>query len=224
MENIEGRFGLSTITRQAGLTVLRGIPYDLYVRLRDLEENWGYRMTYYDGTLEILSPEYIHEFSARRFDMMIRAAVFVFAIPTIGAGSTTFRRAGETLKKGKGKEPDTSFYFTRAAQIAGLTTINLDVDPPPELWVEVDNRGSSRGKLPVYAGLGVPEVWRYRPRSGRLWFGRLIEGSYQEIDRSLALPMLTPADVLQALAACGVDETAWDRWLRESWAPSLTRP
>jgi hypothetical protein len=64
----------------------------------------------------------------------------------------------------------------------------------------VDNRGSSRGRLPVYAALGVPEVWRYRVRRGELRFVRLVDGAYEPLDRSLALPMLTPALVLEALA------------------------
>lgn len=69
----------------------------------------------------------------------------------------------------------------------------------------------------MYAALGIPKVWRYRARRGRLWFGRLDGGTYTVIDRSLALPMLTPELVLFALGRCGPHETAWDNWLR-GWA------
>jgi Uma2 family endonuclease len=34
------------------------------------------------------------------------------------------------------------------------------VDPPPDIVIEVDVGQSPRGKLALYAGMGVPEVWR----------------------------------------------------------------
>jgi Uma2 family endonuclease len=174
-------------------------------------------MTYFDGTLEIMSPEYRHENPNRQFDALIRAVVAAFGIPSRCAGSTTFRKGGLGPKRGHGKEPDTSFYFTNIDLIAARETIDLETDPPPDLWIEVDNRSSSRGRLPVYAALGVPEVWRYRVGTGRVWFGRLEHGAYTPIDRSVVLPMLTTDLVRFALEKCGPDQTAWDLWLR-AWA------
>ncbi len=198
-------------------TVLRGVTYGTYLRLRKHPGNRGYRMTYYDGTLEIMSPQFQHECPSQRLGLLVRAVAAALNIPYRGSGSTTFCRGQRELPKGKGKEPDQSFYFAHRGQIAGKRTIDLDVDPPPDLWIEVDNRSSSKGRLPLYAELGVPEVWRYRVRSGRLWFGRFDGVAYTQIDRSLALPMLTPERVVFALARCGDDEGAWDNWLR-AWA------
>lgn len=208
---------MATVTRRDGPVALKGVTYKTYVQLREAPENRGLRMTYFDGTLEIMSPEYRHEHPARKFDLLIRAVVAAFGIPSIGAGSTTFRKGGPGPKRGHGKEPDTSFYFNNLALIAGKQTIDLETDPPPDLWIEVDNRASSRGRLPVYAALGIPEVWRYRVGTGRTWFGRLENGAYTPIDRSVALPMLTTDLVRFALAKCGPDQTAWDLWLR-TWA------
>jgi Uma2 family endonuclease len=72
------------------------------------------------------------------------------------------------MSRGRGKEPDKAFYFANAAAIRGKETIDLRVDPPPDLWIEVDNRGSSKGKLQLYAALGVPELWRYQARRALL--------------------------------------------------------
>ena len=90
-------------------------------------------------------------------------------------------------RRGNGKEPDQSFYFANGPAIRGKATIDLEVDPPPDLWIEVDNRSSSKGRLPLYAALGVPEVWQYRVRRRTLRFFRLNEAGdgYVPIDRSL---------------------------------------
>jgi len=94
------------------------------------------------------------------------------------------------------------------------------VDPPPSLWIEVDNWGHSGSRLPIYAGLGVPEVWRYRARRRTLWFGRLAGNRYEEIGESVALPGLTPAMVLALLDEAGKrDLTSWLTWLENAWFP-----
>ena len=45
--------------------------------------------------------------------------------------------------------------------MAGRDTIDLTVDPPPDLIVEVDISHPSLDKFPIYASLGIPEVWRH---------------------------------------------------------------
>lgn len=209
------------------VTVLRGISYDDYVRIRDVPANDHLKMAYHDGTLEIMSPESLHEVPSRRVGLVIYEVAMGLGISCTGAGSTTFRLRGEDLKKGKGKEPDESFYFANEARILGKTTkIDLDEgDPPPDLWIEIDNRASSRGKLPIYAALGVPEVWHYRSRRRLLWFGRRVGDGYEPIERSLSLPMLTPALVLEAIAlGDGKSEIAWGSILREWVRTKLAAP
>jgi Uma2 family endonuclease len=210
--------------RRSGVTVLRGVPYSVYATLRDEPANDKLRMTYFDGTLELMSPEFQHEIGCRQLGLIVAILTSELDIPCTGARSTTFRRGGKGIKKGNGREPDESFYLANEPRIRGKRTINLDVDPPPDLWIEVDNRGNSRGRLPIYAALGVPEVWRYRVRRGELRFVRLVDGAYEPIDRSLALPMLTPALVLEALVlAADLPESRWLRrlreWVRERFAP-----
>ncbi len=88
----------------------------------------------------------------------------------------------------------------------------------------MDHRGSSRGRLPLYAALGVPEVWRFHSRQARLWFGQLEGGSYVEIDQSRSLPMLTPQRVLEALnLGEGLSESEWDPLLRAWVTAHLAR-
>jgi Uma2 family endonuclease len=203
--------------------VMKGVRYDDYLRFRRDESNDHLRMTYHDGTLELMSPESIHGKPTRRLGRLVAFVAGELGISYDGSRSTTIHRGEKGRKKGHGKEPDESFYFANAARIAAKTSIDLEVDPPPDLWIEVDNRSSSRGRLPVYAALGVPEVWRYSVAGRRLWFGRLTEAGYEAIDRSLSLPMLTPALVLEALALGeNLMESAWIQLLGDWIRTKLT--
>jgi hypothetical protein len=77
----------------------------------------------------------------------------------------------------------------------------------------------------LYAALGVPEVWRYRTKTSRLWFGRRQGDAYVPIEQSLALPMLSPRLVLEALSlGDGLSESEWDLVLREWVRANFVRP
>jgi Uma2 family endonuclease len=173
-----------------------------------------------------MSPEFQHEVGADHIGVIIRTFAEVLDLPYATARSTTFRRGQMRRSRGKGKEPDHSFYFANEPSIRGKRALDLENDPPPDLWIEVDNRGSSQGRFPVYAEFGVPELWRYRPRKQRLTFFRLNDAhtTYAEIERSVNLPSLTAALVLFALDhAQNTSELEWCRWLRD-WAAQLPRP
>src|SRR5438876_11238353 len=78
-------------------------------------------------------------------------------IPLEKCGSATWRRQ----RIQRGVDPDTCFYVANAERIAGKRKIDLESDPPPDIAVEMDITNESLGKFPIYAGLGVPEIWRY---------------------------------------------------------------
>lgn len=205
--------------------ILHGVPWNAYLAINSERANWHLRMTYLDGTLEIMSPQYRHDKSAYRIDKLIDAVTEVFDLTMANARTTTLRRKGRGKKKGAAKEPDTSFYLANEPLIRDQEQIDLRVDPPPDLAIEVDNTADSEWKLPVYARLGVPEVWRLDLNAGTLWFGRLqADGSYAPVERSVVLPMLNPGWVLDVLGRChGIGETRWRRqlrdWVREELVP-----
>jgi Uma2 family endonuclease len=225
MSTTEKRIATSELDAPAGI-VLRDVPWAAYNALRDARANDHVRMTYLDGTLELMSPEFVHEIGAGRLEILVRAVAKAFGIVYQGARTTTFRRKGLGRMKGQGREADTSFYFAeRAEAIARKATIDLSIDPPPDLAIEVDNTASSHWKLPVFARLGVPEVWRYDVAVGSLWFGRLQgDRSYLAIERSDALPMLTREWVLSAVMR-GRDlvdsrwEASLDKWILQELIP-----
>ncbi len=198
--------------------VLRDVPWDAYVAMRDDETNRHVRMNYFRGTLELMSPKYRHEKYSRRLDHLVWELALGLGIPHLGAGSTTFRRQADSV----GIEADTCFYLASVPLVRGKVELDPSIDPPPDLAIELDNFGDSEVKLPAYAVLRVPEVWRYDVTSGALWFGRLqADGTYRSIERSEALPPLTPQLILEALAfGEGMDDSEWGLLLRE-WVRGL---
>jgi Uma2 family endonuclease len=130
-------------------------------------------------------------------------------------GSTTFRRADLA----RGFEPDSCFYVQHEGAIRGRGRLDLADDPPPDLVIEIDITNPSLDKLPLYARLGVPEVWRYDGRA--LTLLRLDDGTHREAPVSGVLPGVASVD-LNRLVAEGQapGRTAWLRrvraWMREA--------
>lgn len=214
---------MSTLRSSSDAQALFDVPRDVYRTLRAARRNYRLRMTYHDGTLIFMSPEYIHDRHAEQISMIVREVVAAFGIAAAGTRTTTFWRAGREPLKGSGKEPDAGFYIgPNEARIRGKPTIDLNVDPPPDLAIEIDHKSDSAIALLTYAGLLVPEVWRYTVKTNTLWFGCLNpNGDYETVLRSRILPMLTPELVVAALAhGRDLDETTWGLWLR-GWAREL---
>jgi hypothetical protein len=106
--------------------------------------------------------------------------------------------------------------------VRGKDWLDFTIDPPPELVVEIDITSPSLNKLPIYARLGVREVWRYDGERMRIL--GLEDGGYVERPASLALPPLSD-DVLTRFAVEGAKRgrRAWMREVRE-WARNHARP
>jgi Uma2 family endonuclease len=95
-------------------------------------------------------------------------------------GSSTFKRQDMA----KGIEPDDCFYIENAAQMVGKDRIDLMVDPPPDLAIEVDV--TSKTGLDAYQALGVSELWRFD--NGQLRISVLQNGQYQDANFSPHFP------------------------------------
>ena len=206
---------------------LRNVEWATYCKLRDDPANDHLRMTYLDGDLTIVSPLHVvHEIDSRGIQFVVMAVARAHRIRFLAVGTTTLRKEGRTELQGAGKEPDEGFYLgDNATMIRTKTILDLSIDPPPNLAIEVDNTGNSEAGLPTYARIGVPEVWRFDAIERTLWFGRLDGDHYEASDRSLSLPRLTPTLVLQALEARmrEPDDIDWLDWL-DRWARALPEP
>jgi Uma2 family endonuclease len=202
------------------------VDWETYCKLRDEESGNHIRMEYLDGTLTLMSPGFVHEGDSHILGLLLIGVTSGLSLEIKGLRTTTLRR-GKAPRKGTGKEADNAFYLgENERRMRRMTDLNLAVDPPPDLAIEVDDTHDSEASLPLYARLGVPEVWRYDVRAGVLWFGRLEGDSYRELTRSACLPRLTPALVLEALAVLhegDMGENAWLEWVK-AWARALPEP
>ena len=98
----------------------------------------------------------------------------------------------------RGLEADECYYIEHYPDVKGRKEVNLDTDPPPDLAVEVDLSSSSIDKLSIYAGLAVPEVWRFHhDRFDCLHLQP--DGTYAPDDQSRVFPALPLYLILNAL-------------------------
>ena len=120
---------------RADVVVLHRVPYKLYEGLIEAPKNRHLKMTYYDGTLEIVSPRPVkHEEPSRWFSLLVPIVANHLGLRYHGTRSTTFRRGARGLYAGRGKEPDESFYIANVARLPRDRDLNLDAgDPPPDL-------------------------------------------------------------------------------------------
>jgi Uma2 family endonuclease len=163
--------------------VLRGVPWNAYVLLRDAPENYHVRMTYDRGNLEMMSPSRWHERFSKLIGRLIEAWADEFDIPIQGCGTMTLRR--EDLERGL--EPDNCYYIQHEAVMRAKEDLDLTTDPPPDLAIEVDLGRPTIEKPALYAALGVPELWRYDRRGLHvLQLDR--DGRYADAESSEALP------------------------------------
>src|SRR5438045_4955835 len=138
--------------------VMDDISWETYEQLlADFAESSGYRLSYDGGTLEIMSPLEEHEESNRTLNLLVEAVAEEREIEIRNLGSTTFKRQD----LGKGFEADSCFYIQNFERVRGKRRIDLLTDPPPDLVIEIDVTSPSLPKLPIFAQLGIPEVWRY---------------------------------------------------------------
>ena len=170
--------------------ILHNISWETFDRL--LEESGDHRNTrfyYLDGTLEIMSSLFVHEGSNRFIERLICAATEVLEINCRVAGSVTLRKK----PKKAGAEPDSSFYIQSEELVRHLTELDLQVDPPPDLVVEVDITSSSDRRMPIYAKLGIPELWQYDGLTIQYYL--LKDDEYEAVQISPTFPIL-PAPVI----------------------------
>jgi Uma2 family endonuclease len=193
--------------------ILHGVSWETYERLlADFQDSHAAHFTYDQGVLEIMVLSFKHETFNRTLATLFETLAEELQIDFVNAGSTTFKRADLA----RGFEPDSCFYIENEGRVRGKEEIDLLVDPPPDLVIEIDISNSSLNKFPLYAQLGIPEVWRYD--GNRVSIFKWEGDQYTGTDQSMALPPLTGAIATRFLEeSLELKSTAWLRRVRE-WA------
>jgi Uma2 family endonuclease len=176
--------------------ILHGISWETYERiLADYEDVNSPHFAYCDGDLEIMVMEFQHESLKMKLSELITEIARVLEIDYENAGSTTFRKQ----KKQKGFEGDSTFYFENVEAVRRKKEIDLSKDPPPELVIEIDISHGSLPKFPIFAGIGIKEVWRFD--GDEVKFYRLENDKYKQVTESICLPNVKSEIVTELLFA-----------------------
>jgi Uma2 family endonuclease len=198
--------------------LLSGISWATFESLLADTQSHGTRFTYDRGYLEMMSPSREHERVKRLIGRMIETMTEELAIPVSSAGSTTLKAQWKEC----GLEADESYYVANGSRVRGRDEIDLRVDPPPDLAVEVDISRSSLDQLSIYADLGVPEVWLCDGATLKV-YQLQPDRVYAQQSRSPSFPFL-PLEQIEAFLARrdDSDETTWIRSFR-AWVKTLGR-
>jgi Uma2 family endonuclease len=194
--------------------VLDGVSWDEFEAiLEDLGEHRNSRIAYNRGTLEIMTPLPEHEVNKVYLSNFVEILLEELDIEFCPLGSTTFKNQSMF----KGIEPDSCFYIQNEALIRGKNKLDLTVNPPPDLALEIDI--TNRTHPEIYQSLGVPELWRYE--KNKLQILLLVNGNYLESDRSANFPNFPLIEVIpQYLTQCRVEGRnkgvkAFRNWVKE---------
>ncbi|MCA9013428.1 MAG: Uma2 family endonuclease [Planctomycetaceae bacterium] len=200
----------STLTSETRM-VLENVRWETFVELSEQRRGSVPRMTFDEGVLELMSPRRQHENIGSLIGRLVETYTEVLNIEIQTVASTTFKR--KDLQKAF--EADESYYIEHAEQIRPKEEVDLTIDPPPDLVIEVEITSSAIQKLKLFAAMGVPEVWRHDGEHLEMFV--LEDRSYVPIETSHALPGLT-VDLINSLVEqrFSLGETAIMRKFRKS--------
>jgi Uma2 family endonuclease len=152
---------------------LYGVTWEQYDTLVSMfmDRFPGLRMTYLEGTLEIMGTSSEHERLKKIIARLLEMYAVEKRITLNGYGNTTFRKEA----KQRGLEPDECYCLG-------------DLREVPDIAIEIAITSGGIDKLSVYQGLGVIEVWFWQDNQFILY--RLQKEAYKQIDRSEFLPDL----------------------------------
>lgn len=172
---------------EGGTLIFHHVPWAAYeALLNDLGAGYKARISYDHGKLEVNMPLPIHERWKVFLTDLMRLLTIDLGLMLESLGSTTYKYKDWDA----GLEPDTCFYLANAASVIGVDRFDEQTPPPPpDIAVEIDITSESLNRFPIYAKLGVPEIWRGDVDGLQIY--HLTESGYVEAAASRAFPFLT---------------------------------
>jgi len=182
-------------------TVLQQVSWAKYEQLLARLTDRTARFTYCRGQLEMMNAIDEHHRLHQLIESMILAIADELGWAIEGYKEPMLKREDLQI----GVEPDGAYYVQNAERMHRRQAIALEVDPPPDLILEVELTRSPVNKFALYAELGIPEVWRYIGKPGKdflqgqLFIHYLAGDRYREEDYGLAFPFLPAGRILAFL-------------------------
>jgi Uma2 family endonuclease len=153
---------------------------DFEAILDELGEHRSHRIAYQNRILDIMAPLPEHEDDKEIIGDLLKALLEELDIEFRTLGSTTFKNPQIMV----GIEPDQCFYIRHEPAIRGKKRLDLSIDPPPDLAIEIDI--TRRTHPDTYAALGVPELWQRVNEEIRIY--QLQNGQYIPVPESSFFP------------------------------------
>ncbi|HUG94222.1 MAG TPA: Uma2 family endonuclease [Planctomycetaceae bacterium] len=202
--------------------LVENLGWDAYQSIAEALDELNVRINYDRGVLELMTLSSMHEWLKRLLAQFIDVLTLELKIRRRSAGSFTLRRRALN----RGAESDDCFYIAHEPEVRGRDHINLDVDPPPDLGIEIEVSRSALDRMSIFAAIRVPEVWCYNGARLRVY---LLDdaGEYVESEHSRCFPFLPLRDVETFLnRRHDVDEMSlvdeFRQWVRAhvaAWSP-----
>jgi Uma2 family endonuclease len=197
--------------------VFRDADWKMYQDMLEALGDRPIRLTYDRGRLELMTLSHGHERSSELVGQFVQVLTDELDMPKQSGGSATFNR--EDLDRGL--EPDKCCYLENEPRVRDKDEIDLTIDPPPDLAIEVDVSRSSLNRMGIYAAFRVPEVWLNDGKT--LEVHQLTDGHYVRSERSRYFPFLPLSEVVAFLhRRTQMEETQLVRsfrlWVREQIA------
>jgi Uma2 family endonuclease len=167
-------FDLNRLSQEDQTVSLAGMSWADYEKF-DNPEYPGYRVSYFNGVITLMSPSQNHEVIAEVINYLIVAYCKKISLSYYPMRSTRLIN-----KPWAGKEPDVSFSFKSKKNI-------------PDLAIEVIFSSGSTDDLKKYQSIGVAEVWFWQ--DSEITFYQLKPEGYVQIPQSVCLPNLAAKDL-----------------------------
>jgi len=169
--------------------LMTNVSWQMYEQLLDeFGEKRGSRINYSQGVLEIMVPLPEHEVGKVIITNLVEILLEELDMEFWNLASTTFK--SETMSQGI--EADSCFYIKNEAAVRGKNRLDLTVDPPPDLAIEIDI--TSRTQFNNYQVLGVGELWRFN--GTKLEINVLESGQYLKSAESPHFPGFPLTEVI----------------------------
>lgn len=158
--------------------ILNGVTWQQYNTLVSMfiDQFPALRMTYLEGTLEIMTTSPEHERLKTLIARLLEAYAEERDIELNGYGSATFRREAAA----RGLEPDECYCLGELKAV-------------PDIAIEIVITSGGLDKLAVYQGLGVQEVWFWQSSKLSFYHLQQPDPTYIAKERSSLLPDLDPS-------------------------------
>ena len=197
-------------------TLLKHISWQTFkAMLAEMGSQRQNRIAYESGIVEIITPLMPHENSNRVIERFVVVMCEELELEIKQTGSLTLITRDDLERGG---EPDSSYYIQNESLVRSKENIDLAIDPPPDLVLEVEYSRSAIDKMALYASMKIPEFWRFDGSLLRVYV--FADGQYAEVEFSptfVSIPVKEIPRFLQQAKTKGENATTRDfrTWIKQ---------